>query len=92
MPYVWVDEIECDGDCEHSKRFLDGIEDALTLLKAGDVVASRRALGVLAGDKEAKKAAEHEKELANLLSRWREEGRPGGFLEWAHHLRKASLT
>ena len=92
MPYVWIDECECPGDCEHSERLLDGIGEALDAIKSGDIQAAKSTLGALANDPETKKAIAREKELSGLFLQWRSEGRPSGFLDWAHHKRKVTLT
>ncbi len=96
MPYVqvWVDDCECDcdGDCKHATELRDGVNDALELLTSGDVQGATRRLKLLNGDKEAKRMAEHERELAALFAKWKAEPVAVPFLEWAHTRRKASLT
>lgn len=91
MPYVevWVDSVECDGDCQYGEKAETAMVEALEKLREGDQLGAIRILGEATDDKKVQAERQKEKELTGLYKGWLDLPMPRpDFLTFAHSRRK----
>lgn len=93
MPYVWIDDHECDGFCDRAIDLGEAAKEALAFLREGDTLNAIRTLGKATRDEASETERRKEEELRQLYQDWLEQPRPRPeFLTFAHTRRKATAA